>query len=60
MAEKKPKPQPDQPTGGIPSQPPMQDRTLPWWPLIAALIAFAIWLIFLAILAFHSERWRPS
>lgn len=38
----------------------MQDRGLKWWPFIAALVAFAAWLVWLGYLAMHSERWRPS
>lgn len=42
------------------ASPPMQDRGLKWWPFIAALVAFAAWLVWLGYLAMHSERWRPS
>ena len=48
------------PPARIPDAPPMQDRKLPWWPLVAVLAAFAGWLIFLAILAMNSERWLPG
>ncbi len=46
---------PDEPV--FPDKPPMQDRRLPWWPLIVMAAILLAWLIFLGILASYSGRW---
>ena len=44
----------------IPLDPPMLDRKLKWWPLVAILLFFLAWLIWLAFLAIHSDRWKAT